>query len=209
MPRLFQNPIPDIETLSLMFLGRTDPQADDVAPQQGVPLLNRATSKNLRISGSSAIGDYLIGTECPFNLSRVLDVVIYDSMTPSVAKAVECGRFTIRRLECFTYDLDFIQGLKLEHFPVLAHLVLLVPEYSLVRIIDGPSNASGNCIVIITVVIMTTDIENWDEEDEIERLDATLSSCSSMPDRYRTPFNPSSRNSARKDCSKSSPVSNR
>ncbi|KAJ7496537.1 hypothetical protein FB451DRAFT_197735 [Mycena latifolia] len=153
------------------------------------PCTNRAMLKSLRIISSSAIGDYLIHPGCSFDLSRLEDVRISYSMTPVVEKALECGRFTLKRLE---YSDEYIaQGPKLEHFPALTRLDVAVAKSPIGHILDGISNAGKTCIETLCILghfYDLPDFENWGEDHDLERFDTILSSSSSMPALQKVEF---------------------
>ncbi|KAJ7490945.1 hypothetical protein FB451DRAFT_1361655 [Mycena latifolia] len=177
MNRLFQDSTQHIENLTVNFLGLEKLATPELAVG---PCASRARIKSLTLMLSPQMGDYLLRPECPFNLARLEDVQIFRSANrnPAVKKALEYGRFTVKRLECNAEDLA--GGLKLERFPFLTHLQITGTTASFPVIKHRISNAGEkNCIE--TVILIFENGLSYADDKRLKRLDAVLSSSVSMP----------------------------
>ncbi|KAJ7023363.1 hypothetical protein C8F04DRAFT_182614 [Mycena alexandri] len=162
-------------------------------PETPSARLRRPRIKVLQLD-SSSLGEYFIHPHCPFDLTQLVDFTLSHEMSRAMAKSLELGRLTLKRLACLpgkyapravlSSDFDFgadalvNQRVELSRFPSLANLVVLGPQAKLAAIAHSISQSNldtQNCIENITLILFF-DGRDWYEEDgRIGKLDALLS----------------------------------
>ncbi|KAJ7750604.1 hypothetical protein B0H16DRAFT_1887779 [Mycena metata] len=167
MTRVFCNPSLRLERLRLSGSYYGIPEA--AAPTR------RPSIKFLHLDSSESLGEYFTHPHCPFDLTQLVDFVLVQKMSPAMARALELGRWTLKRLVCF-YDALVNQHVELSRFPSLTHLVVVGPQVELAAIAHAISQSNLTPQARIQNIGLILTGSGWHEEDGgIEKLDTMLS----------------------------------
>ncbi|KAJ7744604.1 hypothetical protein B0H16DRAFT_1559584, partial [Mycena metata] len=168
MTRVFCNPSLRLEHLRLSGSYYGIPEVP-AAPTQ------RPSIKFLHLDSSKSLGEYFTHPHCPFDLTQLVDFVLVQKMSPAMARALELGRWTLKRLVCF-HDALVNQHVELSRFPSLTHLVVVGPQVKLAAIAHAISQSNLTPQARIQNIGLILTGSGWHKEDGgIEKLDTMLS----------------------------------
>ncbi|KAJ7744629.1 hypothetical protein B0H16DRAFT_1559645 [Mycena metata] len=168
MTRIFCNPSLRLERLRFAGFFRGLPEAP-AAP------MRRPQIKVLHLDSSASLGEYFTHPHCPFDLTQLVEFALVQEMSPAMARALELGRWTLKRLVC-SHDALVNQHVELSRFPSLTHLVVVGPQVTLADIAHAMSQSNLTPQARIQNIALILNGSGWHEEDgRIEKLDTMLS----------------------------------